>query len=394
MKPTTYLQIPTPCHEDWNKMTQNEQGRFCLSCAKTVVDFQLMTDQQIINYFTKTEGKTCGRFSADQLNRSLVETKIEQKKGWQWLMASIASFFFFVSRSNAQALQGKVAYKPKDTLTQKPGVKSEPVICKPTKNIKPRVLTGAAAIVTPDKYVNKPTTTLQQVLTGDTVIVQKKVPQLIGSVTDESGNGIAYAIVETILAGSKNMNSTNTLGEFEFKNPLIKHGDSVTMKFSCMGYEEKTVTVTFDESQLELHIQLKAKPVQIKEVVVNASSALKCKSVVVGGGISYYSVKPIKKVDTVATIVRKVFKAEAFKIFPNPASSGKAVNLTIKEAGDYTVQLLDNESKLLNVENITVSGKQEVKLFNIPSTIPAGFYYVRIIHEKTKKQYIDKLIVQ
>jgi hypothetical protein len=33
------LQIPEPCHEDWNKMTPVHKGRFCDSCEKAVVDF-------------------------------------------------------------------------------------------------------------------------------------------------------------------------------------------------------------------------------------------------------------------------------------------------------------------------------------------------------------------
>ena len=64
------INIPEPCHEDWNKMTPNEQGAFCGSCQKTVVDFSKMGDQQIKDYFLqKCEQKTCGRFNFKQLNK-------------------------------------------------------------------------------------------------------------------------------------------------------------------------------------------------------------------------------------------------------------------------------------------------------------------------------------
>ena len=33
------ISIPEPCHEDWNRMTPNEKGRFCDSCEKTIIDF-------------------------------------------------------------------------------------------------------------------------------------------------------------------------------------------------------------------------------------------------------------------------------------------------------------------------------------------------------------------
>ena len=58
MKQQTYLHIPTPCHEDWNKMTQSEKGKFCNACSKQVVDFTLMSDQEVLNYFSKTSGNT------------------------------------------------------------------------------------------------------------------------------------------------------------------------------------------------------------------------------------------------------------------------------------------------------------------------------------------------
>jgi hypothetical protein len=62
------IYIPEPCHENWGVMTPNEQGRFCGSCQKTVVDFTKFTTQDIQNYFAKHYGqKVCGRFKNKQL---------------------------------------------------------------------------------------------------------------------------------------------------------------------------------------------------------------------------------------------------------------------------------------------------------------------------------------
>ena len=64
------LQIPEPCHEDWNKMTPGDKGRFCDSCQKTVHDFTGMSDAQLIAFFKKpSTGSVCGRFYNDQLER-------------------------------------------------------------------------------------------------------------------------------------------------------------------------------------------------------------------------------------------------------------------------------------------------------------------------------------
>ena len=62
------LSIPTPCHENWEAMLPNEQGAFCNACAKTVVDFTGMSDDEVKQYFLQHRGqKTCGRFDTAQV---------------------------------------------------------------------------------------------------------------------------------------------------------------------------------------------------------------------------------------------------------------------------------------------------------------------------------------
>ncbi|WP_125722165.1 energy transducer TonB [Flavobacterium ustbae] len=61
--------IPKPCNEDWDKMTPNENGRFCLSCSKTVVDFSSMLPEEIKHYFDQHRNeKICGRFKESQID--------------------------------------------------------------------------------------------------------------------------------------------------------------------------------------------------------------------------------------------------------------------------------------------------------------------------------------
>lgn len=64
------ISIPEPCHEDWGRMTPNEHGRHCNSCAKTVVDFTGMSDEEVKYFFlNKKEERVCGRFRNGQLHR-------------------------------------------------------------------------------------------------------------------------------------------------------------------------------------------------------------------------------------------------------------------------------------------------------------------------------------
>ncbi|MFK7771682.1 MAG: T9SS type A sorting domain-containing protein [Saprospiraceae bacterium] len=65
------IQIPTPCSEDFSKMTAVEKGHFCNNCEKVVIDFSKMSDQEIANFYKKNGGKLCGRFHHSQLNRDI-----------------------------------------------------------------------------------------------------------------------------------------------------------------------------------------------------------------------------------------------------------------------------------------------------------------------------------
>ncbi|MFD1603739.1 hypothetical protein ACFSJW_10505 [Flavobacterium artemisiae] len=68
------ITIPKPCHENWDEMTPRENGRFCMSCSKTVVDFSTMNPEEIRHYFTEHQNeKICGRFKKSQLDTITIQ---------------------------------------------------------------------------------------------------------------------------------------------------------------------------------------------------------------------------------------------------------------------------------------------------------------------------------
>jgi hypothetical protein len=69
------LTIQNPCSQDWNTMTKNEQGKFCDLCAKSVIDFTHLSDQEISKIIASHSGSTCGRLKVNQLNRELANEK-------------------------------------------------------------------------------------------------------------------------------------------------------------------------------------------------------------------------------------------------------------------------------------------------------------------------------
>ncbi len=68
------LTIPKPCHEDWNTMAPNEKGKFCSSCAKTVVDFTQKSSKEIQEYLlANKEQRVCGHFYRKQLDSIVIQ---------------------------------------------------------------------------------------------------------------------------------------------------------------------------------------------------------------------------------------------------------------------------------------------------------------------------------
>ncbi len=73
------ITISEPCSQDWNNLTIVEQGRFCASCQKVVIDFQKMSDKELFDYFKNYQDNTCGNFSTFQTDRLLLNNLPQPK---------------------------------------------------------------------------------------------------------------------------------------------------------------------------------------------------------------------------------------------------------------------------------------------------------------------------
>lgn len=67
MTPIQNISIPEACHESWQQMTPVDQGRHCQQCCKTVTDFMVMSNDEIISYLSSANN-VCGRFNEHQLD--------------------------------------------------------------------------------------------------------------------------------------------------------------------------------------------------------------------------------------------------------------------------------------------------------------------------------------
>lgn len=336
MKDNLQIHIPKSCHEYWDAMTPEAKGRFCGGCAKVVVDFSVMTDNEVLNYLNKNTGSTCGRFTSNQLKRALVETQLQPKRNWKYWLASITSLFVMLKQSNGQNL----------TNTNK--------------------LIGDTTIVLND---------FKDVVVGK-VAIKPSERKLVGTVVDEHDKPMLGASV--IIKDSKNGVATDADGRF-----LLKvNKDKVNIVVSFVGYTTKEFVADVNGEIKPIKLAMNEMTLMGDVVIVKSPKKRKTQA----------EKKPL--LDTLSQCVSKVFKGDVFTVYPNPASASGVINIVIKEAGKYEVQILNNQSKLLLTRTFnTQASKQNIQL-NIPSGVNQGINYVRLLNTLTNKQWVNKLLVQ
>ncbi|TKK67152.1 T9SS type A sorting domain-containing protein [Ilyomonas limi] len=343
MKRETYVSIPQPCHENWDSMTPQDKGRYCASCAKTVIDFSLMSDAQVLYYLSQSKGRLCGRFSQEQTERPLVPMKREKKMIW-W-MAAFIPLTLLLNKANGQF--------------------------KKDKNVKENIVFLNNCWQRTDLVIAD-----KQQVCG---IEQSSSNKLItGIIVDENRLPISGASI--ILKGTMIETVSDTAGKFRLS--FATNSSSVTVSISYIGYQTKEIDYTFNNAgEINLNTQsLTLEPTSMGDVVVIA-----------GYAIPHHRVK---QTDTLKTTVRKIFHANLFKVYPNPATRGNAIHMEVKNEGHYSIQLLDVHSKLITHSLFDAVKGAKTTTVIIPSTAATGIYFIRLINDDTKQQYTDKIIVE
>jgi hypothetical protein len=445
MKKEVYLQIPEPCHEDWNVMSPVEQGRFCKNCQKQVVDFRDMTDKEILNILSKATGSTCGRFTNLQLDKPLIKEAPPVFKPYKFFLSAFIPVVLLADKATSQELSGKVkAYeKPLPPPPTSMGMVAfiVPSITgsitlsggEPAAGVTVKIK-GTDLKTTTDKYgrfwIDFPrdkTKAILQVQTGgydmkevevaknklkslhiklskkdvaltglvliapnerhiDSVAVQEpETKNIKGRIVTENGEPLPRATIQ--VNSTKQTIIADGLGRFSLQ--VNSNSDSTEITATYIGFEPVSKSLNInDNTDSEISIAMKPS-VLLGDVVVISYPKTKCTAIV--GGVSI--VEKITIADTINRFVAKAFKNEMFKVFPNPAVKASNVNITFKEQGTYTLQLIDNAAKLYLLKDIQVNAKQTSQLL-LPSNISAGTYYIKAINGKTQKQFADKIIIQ
>ncbi|MEP6748107.1 MAG: carboxypeptidase-like regulatory domain-containing protein [Bacteroidota bacterium] len=355
MKQKIQLHIPEPCHENWNDMTGTEQGRFCMSCQKQVIDFSTMTDKEILHYISTASSNTCGRVGIDQINRDLVIPAIQKRIWWKYWMGVAASLVMLSSKADAQTSKNK------------------PVItCQPLP-----IRMGTVA------YVQKE---------------NKGRIELHGRVIDDNGNPVAYASVS--LNGTRAGAAADSAGFFKLLiNPNMA---GLKIMASSVGYKTKNVEIDSIANKEWATNENDARVLQLGDIILESSlmddiiisglpSQLIC---VTAGGIEVR--RRYTRYEKVKNIVKQVVNLNEIKIYPNPVSvnSQFKINFNIKEYGEYAVQFIDISGKIIYGRQLNIPSKNHTESFSANMFLTNGVYIVNVTGRQNGKNYATKLLVQ
>ena len=108
------ITIPEPCGEKWSEMKKVDScSRRCAACDRVLTDFVYMSDDELMLFFKQAQarlndevgqGKICGRFRSDQLNRPLNPLPYKTTKANWWKAALLLPFTLFSKSGSSQQL--------------------------------------------------------------------------------------------------------------------------------------------------------------------------------------------------------------------------------------------------------------------------------------------------
>jgi len=266
--------------------------------------------------------------------------------------------------------------------------KGEPALIIPDN--RPEIMGKVAPVIRPvADTVAEPITITQNCwrTMGDTIITPAPNYLTIkGTIIDaKSGEHIYGASV--LIKDSKIGVASDINGNFTLS---VKQDQKLpTIILSYIGFQTKEINLNKDAPEIISRIN---KTVNFEEIILKSEMLVMQETSL--GDVIIVSRRRPKHIDSVKTVVNKILKKEEFKIFPNPIEKGSTLKIEIKKAGNYSVQILDNNGSLILAQDFHSINDNSLMDISIPSYINPGMYYIRLIDENNKKQYTDKLIVQ
>lgn len=249
-KQTLQINIPEPCHENWEEMTPTQCGAFCKACQKQVIDFTAKSEAEIVEILSTANGKVCGRIATDKLNRELVKYSPDAE-WYSWKKWAIAAGVLL----GINSVKGAEDNSPKPVDVVKADTITRPAIDSIIVGPEVKIITGrkvqhavmgafSSINISTDGYVKPDSITIS------------------GKVTDENGEPLGFAKI--ILKNSFIGAVTNETGDYSFKLSAADYLDkAIVIDAYYVGYlnQENPLILSANNT---LNIQLE--PMSIEQL--------------------------------------------------------------------------------------------------------------------------------
>jgi len=394
-----HLNIPEPCHENWQQMTPNEQGRHCMSCQKTVVDFTLMSDQEVLDYISRASSSVCGRFNNHQLDKTYGEKKIKPSFSFRYAWNVVVATFLLTGSAAAgqtnKAQQKKAPVERKEKIKFKdiPITQGEVEFVKRDPVPKPKAVASGMAALTKGHSM------------ADRTKYAMPALKMFGFIRDSATKkpvGFASVRVKGVEQGI----SADENGRYEL--PMVGTDGKVTLVVSAIGYATREYVVPANSFKAT-EILLTAAADELSPVVVIAGPVMgklvrrmstevkkdtsNC-TVTVGGVTTGIKITKFEKIKR--EVNEWLPTKKDVRIYPNPVMPGNLVNISLdlNKTGEYKLDLIDAAGRLVYVQALQVAQKSQVVNVPTQSTWSRGVYWLRISSAMDKKVYQAKLLLQ
>jgi hypothetical protein len=354
MSEKLYLSIADPCHEDWNKMTPVEQGRYCSSCQKNVVDFTTQSDEEIISFFNKYDGSACGRFTDDQLDRPIQQIELKPASSFlKYAAGLLLPAFLFATKAKAQF---------KEQMSKQVG----DTVCMPNSNIDDLTVITVGMV-----GISKP----------------QKIIAINGTVIDEETKE-PLAGVSVVIKGTKQGVVTDSNGNYS----IYLTSKKAVLQFSSIGYEMKEIKGNTLNKVNNVVIKMKSATSGMLSEVVVVGYGITRGRVSLSGGVS---VKRVSHISFFNKLKDTLLPAK-LNVYPNPVAASGTINVSFPNVkpGLYQLRLLSATGQLFYSFQKQISGKGETEQIHLNENTIPGIYFVQVLDEQKKLIQTTKISIQ
>lgn len=343
------LTIPEPCHEDWNKMSPTEQGRFCKLCSKNVVDFSNKSKPEIIETILASPGKVCGVISKKDLSQNELDIYIP--------LESIDTKLPFIKRFFIAALFvfGTALFVPKAGSAQKIGKVALTCNEKPEENIKGELVAVTEIDVRQIEKVtmqSEDTIPVSYIDTAEIEVLRGEPSIVETAIVDKDHELIRYALGGLVAIQASDVEMEDTTGsQIEEVTTITRTLGAVSVV--CVEYiagvEEET------DKHLNDSLQVKSSP------IIESENEL----------------IPVEKI---------------LFVHPNPARERVEIRIEINHESRVSLGIFNSQG--IKIEELIPEGKHYPGIYIYPLELgqfPAGTYFVQLQSDRLRVS--EKLII-